>query len=441
MFRFSLISGWFPPLVVSAALGALGRAVTYRWRGWWKRVGVSALVTAVADGVAAAYMTATHALEFSWPPSFYLWIGLAVFTAGLALLGWRHAAARRRLSLGVATALTSAMALTLINSHYGYYPSSESLAGETALHHASEADLARLSSRAVDPMAGGAGQLRFGRTVSVDIPAANSHFRHRRSLVYLPPAWFTLPHPRLPVIVLLAGTPGLTSDWTRAAFADRTADSYAAAHGGLAPILVLADHNGSNLGDSECVDGPRGAAESYLTIDVPRFVMEHFQTATGGNHWAVAGLSEGGTCAVMLSLRHPDVFGTFGDFSGDLAPNMGGPGRTARLLYGGDTSQIARHDPLQLLASRPAPAVAGWFEVGEEDHRPRRCTERLARAAVAAGLDVQLMVRHGRHSFPFWGASFRHSLPWLAQHVGLDGAGAAGGGGMGAAGTSKALPT
>lgn len=430
MFRFSLISGWFPPVVVVSALVALVWAVRDRWPGWWKRVGLSAVVTTVVVGVAAAYITATHALEFSWPPSFYLWIGLALFTAGLAVLGWRHAPGRRRVRFGIATALTWAMALTLINSHYGYYPSAVSLAGETALHHASEADLARLSAGG-DAMGVGAGPLRFGRTVSVEIPATTSHFRHRRSLVYLPPAWFTLPHPQLPVIVLLAGTPGLTSDWTRAAFADRTADHFAAAHGGRAPILVLADHNGSDLGDSECVDGPRGAAESYLTVDVPRFVAERFHTARGGAHWAVAGLSEGGTCAVTLSLRHPDVFGTFGDFSGDLAPNMGGPGRTARLLYGGDLSQIAQHDPLQLLASRPAPAVAGWFEVGQEDHRPRRCTERLARAAVAAGLDVQLVVRHGHHSFPFWGASFRHSLPWLAQHVGMDGVAAAGGGGGG----------
>jgi hypothetical protein len=186
----------------------------------------------------------------------------------------------------------------------------------------------------------------------------------------------------------------------------------------MAPILVLADHNGSNLGDSECVDGPRGRAESYLTVDVPRFVTSQFGTAAGGAHWAVAGLSEGGTCAVTLALRHPDVFGTFADFSGDLAPNMGGPRRTARMLYGGDVAQIAQHDPLTLLARRPAPAVAGWFEVGVADHRPRRSTVRLAEAARAAGLDVQLVVRPGRHSFQFWASSFRHALPWLAQHVG-----------------------
>ena len=37
----------------------------------------------------------------------------------------------------------------------------------------------------------------------------------------------------------------------------------------------------------------------------------------------VAGLSEGGACAIMLALRHPDLFATFGDFGGLSGPRVG----------------------------------------------------------------------------------------------------------------------
>src|SRR5205085_1528681 len=144
-----------------------------------------------------------------------------------------------------------------------------------------------------------------GAVVTVALPATTSGFAHRNSLVYLPPVWFARPHPALPVLMMLTGTPSLVSDWTRAAHADQIADDYAAAHHGWAPIMVFPDPNGSDLGDTECVDSRQGNAETYLTEDVPREVVSLFGSAP--TPWAVAGLSEGGIGAARLTVRRPAV--------------------------------------------------------------------------------------------------------------------------------------
>jgi hypothetical protein len=256
-----------------------------------------------------------------------------------------------------------------------------------------------------------------GRVISVDIPATVSGFHHRHALVYLPPVWFRPVRPQLPAVVMLAGTPGLTSDWTRAAGADRTADDYARAHHGWAPILVFADHNGSDVGDTECVDGPRGNAETYLTRDVRRFVVNTYDAAPDPSAWAVAGFSEGGMCALTLTLRHSDAFHTFADFSGDARPSLGPPATTVRRLFGGSVAAWVTHDPRTLLTHERFPELAGRFEVGTSDAKPLAAARTLFVAARAAGVDAQLVVRPGGHHFRFWAHAFRNSLPWIASHV------------------------
>lgn len=121
----------------------------------------------------------------------------------------------------------------------------------------------------------------------------------------------------------------------------------------------MPDVNGTYTADSECVDTPTAKVETYLTRDVPRVVSRLFGTRPPGPAWAVAGLSEGGSCAVMLALRHPTVFATFGDYAGLLGPRVGdsngGVPDTVAELFGGSQAAFAAHDPATLLAANRAP--------------------------------------------------------------------------------------
>jgi S-formylglutathione hydrolase FrmB len=263
-----------------------------------------------------------------------------------------------------------------------------------------------------------------GLLVSATLPGTRSGFAARDAVVYLPPAWFGADRPELPVLVLLHGAPGAPSDWTDGGRAAATLDAFAGQHGGRAPVVVMPDVNGTFTGDTECVDSPAGDAETYLTADVPGAVQKQFSTRPPGRQWAVAGLSEGGMCALLLTLRHPTLFGTFGDFSGLLGPRAGetddGVPATVAQYFGGSQQEFDAHDPPTLLGARRFPGTGGWFEVGGADTDPAAAAAQLAQQARQAGVETCLVVHDGLgHSFAVWSAALRDSLPWMAARLGL----------------------
>ncbi len=342
---------------------------------------------------------------------------LLVLAAPVAYLAVRGRRAGPRVAGALVTAvLVLASAAVGVNAHYGYVDTlGEALGGagpdETSL------SAAEAGSGTVPPS---------GQVVPIDLPGATSGFDARQGQVYLPPAWSARPRPALPVVLLLHGTPGDPTDWTDGGAAQTTADAWAAQHGGTAPVLVMPDVNGSLTGDSECVDGPGGAVETYLTVDVPAAVQKTFGTQPPGRGWAVAGLSEGGSCAIMLALRHPDLFSAFGDYGGLAGPRVGDTNDdtadTVAQLFGGSQQQFAAHEPAALLGAKRYAGLGGWFQVGDQDAQPLAAARQLAPLARAAGVRTCLVVMPGLgHTFDVWTAAFRDSLPFLAAQVGLVG--------------------
>jgi S-formylglutathione hydrolase FrmB len=219
---------------------------------------------------------------------------------------------------------------------------------------------------------------------------------------------------------LLAGTPGTPEDWTRAALADVTVDDWAAAHHGVAPILVMPDSNGSFTGDTECLDGTRGNAETYLVTDVPAWVVAHEGAEWGRDDWAIGGASEGGYCALDLALRHRDRFATFFDFSGLDRPTA--TGGALRLLRG-SRAELRLHSPRVLLTMRSQLPMAGWFAVGGSDGSTTREVEAMAARSQRAGITTRLdVIDDAHHTWRVWRACFVDALPWTFVHLGLDAA-------------------
>lgn len=341
-----------------------------------------------------------------WPVRVLL---LAAFAAA-GLLVWRLR--RRGVRIVLATAalvLAAANALAAVNASYGYYLTLGQAVGLPGPDAASLRQLDR------------PGMPGSGRLVTLTIPGGTSHFAARPARVYLPPAWFARPRPKLPVLVLLHGTPGAPEDWTDGGGVTATADAWAAGHGGSAPIVVMPDINGTLDGDSECVDGRAGRAETYLTRDVPAFVTNRFFTRPPGAHWAVAGLSEGGSCAIMLALRHPGTFATFADFSGLAGPRSGDGndlGDTVAALFAGSAANFDAHEPTSLLTHGRYPGLAGWFEVGDADEDPLAAARMLEPMAARAGVATRLLVvPGGGHDFFLWRQAFADALPWLTARL------------------------
>jgi S-formylglutathione hydrolase FrmB len=406
----SLTSSWFLwGLSLGSALALLGAVAVApqasRRRALW--------LSAVTVGALALWFRVADPVHSGFPPSFFLWGAAPVFTALLAVVAWRRVGWRHRLGMTAAVPLCLVFAAATVNAHYAYFPSLAVLRGRNARDQTS----ARAAVRIVQQARTTATLPVHGVVLSLEVPATRSGFHARGMFVYLPPAWFATPRPSLPVVLLIAGTPGTPADWTRSAGADVLVDEFTAAHHGVGPILVMPDVNGGPFDDTECVDGPRGQSETYLLEDVRPFVIEHFGAASGPRAWAVGGLSEGGTCALVLSLRHPESFGSFADFGGQAAPTIGGD--DLHRLYGGDRGMLLGHSPDHLLAERRPLDLGGWFEVGTSDRGARAAARRLASLMVAAGGSACLVERSGIHNFTLWHDALRDTLPWLAARIGI----------------------
>jgi S-formylglutathione hydrolase FrmB len=399
-----LTTGAFPVVLGLVALGAflLGLGRRPPWRSL---LAVVALAVAAVTAVRLALPASVDVARI--PSTFYLWAALPLVALGAAAAAWRGNRPGRRLAALVAIPLTVAFAANQVNAWFAYLPTAADVAGAPVQ---GEMPWAKVEGR---PAASPA-------VVRLDIPATGSHFHHRPAYVWLPPAAARAGGGPLPVVMMLAGTPGAPDNLLRAADIGRVAERYARAHDGTAPSLVFPDHNGSFAGDSECVDGPRGDAETYLASDVPRFVASRLGGSPQG--WGIFGYSEGGTCALVLALRHPRQFSSFVDIGGDLRPNLGSGARrdraAIRLLFGGDHTGWAEHDPLTLLGQHRYDDLAGLFVAASGDRPALRNARCLLPAARSAGLDVRLRVGHGHHSFVFVAAMAPDAFTWLADRIG-----------------------
>ncbi|WP_433088207.1 alpha/beta hydrolase [Dactylosporangium sp. CA-052675] len=390
-----------------------------------------ALGVAAAVGVLALALRATGTVTDAYPPSFAVWIGAAFAAiagcppalgrragrgdgrgdgrgAGRGGARWRRAAAV------AAVPLTAVGALMLIDQEYGIWPTAGDMLGHDGTLRGADARRALDGDPAARSPVG-------GTLMMLDAPATVSHFPHRPGAVYLPPAYYGPHRADLPVLVMLVGTPGTPINWLKAGGGEATDDAYAAAHGGEAPVLVVADQNGSATGDTECVDGPRGNAETYLATDVPAFITGTLGLRHDASRWGIVGFSEGGTCALDLVLGHPGVYRHAVDLGGDARPNLGSPEHSLVALYGGRAAAPAAHDPALLLAHHTYPGITLWFAAGQDDPRCAEVSRQLAALATRAGIPTHQFIGAGGHNWQFASAALRGLLAPLSAQMGLPG--------------------
>ncbi|MER7281912.1 alpha/beta hydrolase-fold protein [Dactylosporangium sp. NPDC000244] len=380
------------------------------------------LGVAAAVGVLALALRTTGTVTDAYPPSFAAWIGAAFAAiAGCPLALGRPArwgaATWRRAAAVAAVPLTVVGALMLIDQEYGIWPTAGDMLGHDGTLRGADARRALDGAPAARSPAG-------GTLMMLDAPATVSHFAHRPGAVYLPPAYYGPHRADLPVLVMLVGAPGTPINWLKAGGGEATDDAYAATHGGVAPVLVVADQNGSATGDTECVDGPRGNAETYLTTDVPAFITGTLHLRHDASRWGIVGFSEGGTCALDLVLGHPGIYRHAVDLGGDARPNLGSPEHSLVALYGGRDAAPAAHDPALLLAHHTYPGVTLWFAAGQDDPRCAAVSRQLAALAMQAGIPTHQFVGSGGHNWQFASAALRSVLAPLSAQMGLPGPGA-----------------
>ena len=416
MVSTSLVSGPFVWMVVASAVGVIVASLFPFTR---RRVQQVVAVGAASGGIAAfiAHEGAVHDLFVPALPWFsQIWLGGAIFTLGWAFLGWRSGRRRSRVLAVVAVPASVVMALVLFNAYFYYIPTVGGLFGSRPADKASAFQAAAVASVArpaehhrswpvtVHPVG-------HGLVLPERYDPVSSHFAAQRGWVYLPPAWWGPQRRHLPVVELLDGTPSSPTEWLRGAGLQTSADAFAASHNGYAPVFAMVDDNGSFTGDTECVDRPGSLSETYALVDVRRTLERHFGVSADPSRWGIAGLSEGGTCALAIALRHTVDFGAVGDFSGEPRQSIGAAGATLHDLFGGSRARQASYDPNLLLDGTLRSRLSAMFIVGDQDP-VRRSIVAQARHAQRDGIHTELRIVPGAHTYRVWNAAVGKFIPF-----------------------------
>lgn len=431
MLDWSLLTGPLPlTLRLAGAAGFLllaGSLAARRGRRWWPAVLWSALVTVAVVGVAAVALTWLAPFPDALPATVWCSVAAVLMACGLAVSpGRRRGARRAAAAVGVVVVLLAAA--SQVNLQFGQFPTLRSALGMPQTGQVAFQTVASVEPSTVDRPHGGAlstvwrpptGMPAVGAVSEVAIPPSTSRFHARSAWLYLPPAYLATPRARLPVLVLISGQPGTPRDWLEGGRLVPMMNRFAAAHAGLAPVVVMPDALGASLANPLCLDSRLGRAATYLAVDVPAWVRTHLQVDPDPRAWAVGGLSAGGTCALQLATTLPQVYPTFIDISGQAEPTLGDRARTLSAAFGGDKAAFTAVNPLDLLATRRYSASAGTIAVGDADRVYQPQNRLVADASRRAGMQIVFRELPGGHDWRVWSAGLETSLQWLAGRLGL----------------------
>jgi S-formylglutathione hydrolase FrmB len=253
------------------------------------------------------------------------------------------------------------------------------------------------------------------------IPGTVSGFQSRDAYVYLPPAYLSSPRPALPVLVLFSGQPGSPADWLTGGVLRSRLDRFAAEHAGVAPVAVVVDPNGSPSGNTLCLDSRIARADTFLARDVPDWINRTLDVDPDPRQWAAGGFSFGGTCAVQMATRHPDVYSAALAFSSEEEPALAKErAKTIEASFGADTAAFDRLTPLRIMAENRFDGHGVYFAAGDRDPQFTGHMDVLAAAARRAGFSVEThRIANTGHSWDTASNGLPGGLDFLARRWGI----------------------
>jgi S-formylglutathione hydrolase FrmB len=419
------------PKALSVALGVTIvlfaiLAVRPHVRRWIVPTLVSTVVAAGA-GILIVWLVGDvwDVFDFTFSGTFRLWVALLCAGVTFAAMSFRRTRLWRKFVAAAAILCTIATSVLFVNADFGEYRTiSEmftpkevpalSLPGQASADAADVATpgfAAAWTPPADMPATGSLGEIK--------IPATVSHFDARNAVVYLPPAARVATPPKLPVMVMLSGQPGAPDDLFVKGGLGRALDSYAAAHKGLAPIIVVPDQLGDPEKNPLCVDSPLGNSATYITQDVTAWIRANLSVTTDHRYWGVGGFSQGATCTTQFGPAHPDLYRTWFDIAGEQAPTLGD--NTVRDGFGGSQAAYDAAKPAAILAKNaPYTDVAAIIGYGSLDTRLGPETQTIEAAMKAAGVSTTEIVSPGTaHDWNTVTYVFDKGVPVLAERLGL----------------------
>jgi S-formylglutathione hydrolase FrmB len=283
----------------------------------------------------------------------------------------------------------------------------------------------------------------------------------KRYLVYLPAGYDDQPNSRWPVFYYLHGLTGNETNWVELGKIDAAADGI-----GLQAIVVMPDGDDSFYVDAlaeadydACMRDGTGLFiphkqskrdtcvrtrnyETYITKDLIGHVDAAYRTIAKREARAIAGLSMGGFGALMLSMRHPDLFGAVASHSGVDSLLYMGPfpyekgkvqlmtdarqwggafieiNRWMRGVFGDDVTHWKQYDPTTLVQKLQPGSLAIYLDCGTEDgFALHHGMQYLHDLLLDRKIEHAYYLGPGKHDFSFWSVRVVESLKFLRDRV------------------------
>lgn len=220
---------------------------------------------------------------------------------------------------------------------------------------------------------------------------------------------------RLPVFYLLHGGGGGFHDWSNysdvAGYAER----------GL--ILVMPEGNSSYYTNS--ADRRQDRYEDYIVHDLIADVESRFPAASDREHRAIAGVSMGGFGAIVLALKHPDLF----VFAGGLSSALDVPSRPFSIkrvgqyrqhssIFGSWGSQSRRaSDPFVLIRSVDPPTAPYLFLTCGDQEGLLPTNRRFAAMLQTRHFSYEFHTVVGGHDWNQWNRNIPDLMKSAINHL------------------------
>jgi len=238
-------------------------------------------------------------------------------------------------------------------------------------------------------------------TISIYSPA----MKKTSKCVVIKPDSYKLKKNFYPVVYLLHGHSGRYDNWiTKVPAIKEYADKYQL-------LIVCPDGHYSSWYFDSPVDSSM-KYETYIGIEVPRYIDAHYRTIKKRTARAITGLSMGGHGGLFLGFRHANIFGACGSMSGgmDLYPFRNSFNILKRL---GDTIRDAdnwkKYSMIDVVDTYPKDPISIIFDCGLDDFFYP--TNYLLHAKmVELNIPHEYIERPGKHDWEYWANAIEYQL-------------------------------
>lgn len=241
--------------------------------------------------------------------------------------------------------------------------------------------------------------------------------------IYLPPGYATSER-SYPVLYLLHGYSDDETGWIQFGEANIIADK-GIANGDYPPcIIVMPD--GKVTWYCNSFDGKDPWEDMFIDEFIP-FIEKEYRVRSAKEFRAIAGLSMGGNGALMLAMRHPDLFSSCvamsaGTFTDEEILSDNGYDRYFGSIYGpksktGVNDYWKSYSPLHLLDSvdrNKLKSIRFYIDCGDDDFLYKGNS---ALHVKMRDLEIphEYRVRNGAHEWSYWRTGLYDGLKFISE--------------------------